>query len=54
MFKDPYLQKELRKCKHQIWNSIGATFAGAPAALTANTPIALIYDNATTNWYITN
>lgn len=34
------------------WASTGATFAGAPAASLANTPIRLIYDHATLIWYI--
>lgn len=33
------------------WASTGATFVGAPAALTANTSVKFIYDHATTKWY---
>jgi hypothetical protein len=33
------------------WASAGATFAGAPAASTANVPIRMIYDHASTKWY---
>lgn len=35
------------------WITPGATaIIGAPATLTANTPICFQYDNATTTWYI--
>ncbi len=35
------------------WITPGATaILGAPATLTANTPICFQYDNATTTWYI--
>lgn len=33
------------------WGSTGATFVGAPAASTANTPIRMIYDHASLKWY---
>ena len=33
------------------WASTGATFVGAPAASTANTPIRMIYDHASLKWY---
>lgn len=33
------------------WASSGATFVGAPAASTANTPIRMIYDHASLKWY---
>lgn len=33
------------------WASAGATFVGAPAASSANTPIRMIYDHASLKWY---
>ena len=34
------------------WTSTGAIFIGAPASLTANTPVRFTYHHATTNWII--
>jgi hypothetical protein len=34
------------------WISTGATIVGAPATLTANTPVCLQYSHANTAWYI--
>ena len=34
------------------WASAGATIIGAPATLTANTPVCLQYSHANTAWYI--
>ncbi len=34
------------------WASSGATIVGAPATLTANTPVCLQYSHANTTWYI--
>jgi hypothetical protein len=34
------------------WVSTGATIVGAPATLTANTPVCLQYSHANTAWYI--
>jgi hypothetical protein len=34
------------------WVSTGATFVGAPATLTANTPVCLQYSHANLKWYI--
>lgn len=33
------------------WVSSGATFVGAPAALTANVPVRMIYNHSDTKWY---
>ena len=33
------------------WASAGATFVGAPASITANVPVRLIYDHASLKWY---
>ena len=33
------------------WASTGATFVGAPASFTANTPVRMIYDHASLKWY---
>jgi len=35
------------------WASTGATFVGAPASLTANTPVKFQYHHATAQWFIT-
>ena len=34
------------------WASAGATIVGAPATLTANTPVCFQYSHANTAWYI--
>lgn len=34
------------------WTSTGATIVGAPATLTANTPVCLQYSHANATWYI--
>lgn len=34
------------------WVTPGATIVGAPAALSANTPVCFQYNNANTTWYI--
>jgi hypothetical protein len=34
------------------WTSAGATIVGAPATLTANTPVCLQYNHANATWYI--
>lgn len=34
------------------WASTGATIVGAPATLTANTPVCLQYSHANATWYI--
>ena len=34
------------------WASSGATIVGAPATLTANTPVCLQYSHANLTWYI--
>jgi len=34
------------------WASSGASIVGAPATLTANTPVCLQYSHANTTWYI--
>jgi hypothetical protein len=34
------------------WVSSGASIVGAPATLTANTPVCLQYSHANTTWYI--
>lgn len=34
------------------WLSAGATIVGAPATLTANTPVCLQYNHANATWYI--
>lgn len=34
------------------WTSAGASIVGAPATLTANTPVCLQYSHANTTWYI--
>jgi hypothetical protein len=34
------------------WASAGATIVGAPATLTANTPVCLQYSHTNTAWYI--
>jgi len=34
------------------WASSGASIVGAPATLTANTPVCLQYSHADTTWYI--
>lgn len=34
------------------WTSSGATVVGAPATLTANTPVCLQYSHANLTWYI--
>ena len=34
------------------WTSSGATIVGAPATLTANTPVCLQYSHTNTAWYI--
>jgi hypothetical protein len=36
------------------WLSTGATFVGVPSALLANTPVAVQYHNATSEWFITH
>lgn len=33
------------------WASTGATFVGAPAAISANVPVRMIYDHASLIWY---
>lgn len=35
------------------WSSSGATFVGAPAAFSANTPVSMVYDHASLKWYPT-